>query len=44
MKKKVIVYALCALLLPLSVSTQAQQPRKIPRIGFLGCWHRRFHL
>ena len=35
MKKKVIGLALCALLFAFSVSTQAQQPKKVPRIGYL---------
>jgi putative ABC transport system substrate-binding protein len=35
MKKKVIGLALGALLFALSVSAQAQQPKKVPRIGFL---------
>ena len=35
MKQKVIGLALCALLFALSVSTQAQQPKKVPRIGYL---------
>jgi ABC-type uncharacterized transport system substrate-binding protein len=36
MKKKVILLTLCCMLFALSVSTQAQQPTKIPRIGYLG--------
>ena len=28
-------FALCALLLALCISAEAQQPKKIPRIGFL---------
>ena len=35
MKKKVNWIALCAMLLALSVPAQAQQPKKVPRIGFL---------
>jgi ABC-type uncharacterized transport system substrate-binding protein len=35
MKKKITVLALCALLCALSVSAQAQQPKKVPRIGVL---------
>jgi ABC-type uncharacterized transport system substrate-binding protein len=35
MKKKITVLALCALLCALSVSAQAQQPKKVPRIGYL---------
>ena len=35
-KAKVIGFALCTLLLAFSVSAAAQQPKKIPRIGFLG--------
>jgi hypothetical protein len=35
MKKKVIGLAFGALLLALSLSASAQQPGKIPRIGFL---------
>src|SRR5262245_2076522 len=32
---KLIVVAICALLLALSFSVEAQQPKKVPRIGFL---------
>jgi putative ABC transport system substrate-binding protein len=35
MSKEVICLALCALLLALCVSAEAQQPKKIPRIGYL---------
>ena len=35
-KKKVTVLTLCAMLLALCVSAKAQQPKKVPRIGFLG--------
>ena len=35
MKKKITAFALCAMLLALYVSAQAQQPGRIPRIGFL---------
>ena len=35
MKRKVTVLTLCALLLGLCASAEAQQPKKIPRIGFL---------
>ena len=35
MKKKITVLTLCAMLLALCVSVEAQQPAKIPRIGFL---------
>jgi putative ABC transport system substrate-binding protein len=35
-KAKVIGFALCAMLLALSFSAEAQQTTKIPRIGFLG--------
>jgi ABC-type uncharacterized transport system substrate-binding protein len=35
MKKKITVFALCAMLLALYVSAQAQQPGRIPRIGLL---------
>jgi ABC-type uncharacterized transport system substrate-binding protein len=35
MSKKVICFALCALLLALSSSAEAQQAKKIPRIGYL---------
>ena len=31
-----ICVALCALLLALGIPTEAQQPTKIPRIGYLG--------
>jgi putative ABC transport system substrate-binding protein len=36
MKKKVTVLALCAILLALCLTTEAQQPTKIPVIGILG--------
>src|SRR5713226_3799414 len=36
MKKKIFCLALCALLFALSLPAQAQQPTKIPRVGFLG--------
>jgi len=36
MKKRIIGFALSAVLLAVSVSAQAQQSGKIPRIGFLG--------
>jgi hypothetical protein len=35
MKKKIILLALCSLLLAPCSSAQAQQPTKVPRIGFL---------
>jgi putative tryptophan/tyrosine transport system substrate-binding protein len=35
MRKEVIGFALCAMLFALSVSAEAQQPKKIPRIGYL---------
>jgi putative tryptophan/tyrosine transport system substrate-binding protein len=35
MKKKITVLTLCAMLLVLCVSAQAQQPGRIPRIGFV---------
>jgi len=35
MTQKVTGLALCALLFALNVSTQAQQPKKVPRIGYL---------
>jgi putative tryptophan/tyrosine transport system substrate-binding protein len=35
MKRKITVFTLCAMLLALCVSAKAQQPGKIPRIGFL---------
>jgi len=35
MKKKISVPTLCAMLLALSFAAEAQQPAKIPRIGFL---------
>src|SRR5215467_6509526 len=34
-KAKVIGFALCTLLLAFSVSAEAQQPKKVPRIGYL---------
>jgi putative ABC transport system substrate-binding protein len=36
MKKKIKILTLCAMLLALSVSVEAQQPPKVQRIGFLG--------
>jgi ABC-type uncharacterized transport system substrate-binding protein len=36
MRKNVIRLTLCAMLLALCLSAEAQQPAKIPRIGFLG--------
>jgi len=35
MKKKITVLTLCAMLFALCSSTEAQQPTKIPRIGYL---------
>jgi hypothetical protein len=35
MTKKILLLALCSLLLALGFSAQAQQPAKIPRIGYL---------
>jgi ABC-type uncharacterized transport system substrate-binding protein len=35
MKKKIMILTLCAMLLALSVSVEAQQPNKVPRIGYL---------
>jgi len=35
MKKKIMVLTLCAMLLALCLSAEAQQPTKIPRIGYL---------
>ena len=35
MKRKISVLTLCAMLFALSVSVQAQQPTKLPKIGFL---------
>jgi len=34
-KKKLIGVALCALVLALGFSVEAQQPKKVPRIGYL---------
>jgi putative ABC transport system substrate-binding protein len=36
MRSNVILLTLCALLLALSASVQAQQPAKVPRLGYLG--------
>jgi ABC-type uncharacterized transport system substrate-binding protein len=36
MRKKIICFALCAMLFALSLPAEGQQPGKIPRIGFLG--------
>ena len=35
MRRDVIRLALCAMLIALSISAEAQQPQKIPRIGVL---------
>ena len=35
MKKKITVLALCAMLFALCSSAEAQQPTKVPRIGYL---------
>jgi putative ABC transport system substrate-binding protein len=35
MKNKIALFALCAVLFALCVYAQAQQPKKVPRIGFL---------
>jgi putative ABC transport system substrate-binding protein len=35
MKKKILLLALCAMLLALYVPAEAQQPKKIPQIGYL---------
>ena len=35
MNRKIIGFALCTLLFALCLSAEAQQPKKIPRIGFL---------
>ena len=35
MKKKITVLTLCAMLFALSVPVEAQQPKKVPRIGFV---------
>ena len=35
MKRKITVLALCAMLFALCVSAEAQQPKKVPRIGYL---------
>jgi len=35
MREKIIILTRCALLLALCVPAEAQQPQKIPRIGFL---------
>src|SRR6266550_2613068 len=39
MTKKMFRVALCAFLLVLSVSAQAQQPKKVSRIGYLSSFH-----
>src|SRR5262245_39598871 len=36
MSKKVVGLAICVLLLALCSSAEAQQPKNVPRIGFLG--------
>ncbi len=35
MKRKITVFALCAMLFALCPSVEAQQPKKVPRIGYL---------
>jgi len=35
-RRNVFCFALCALLVALGLSAEAQQPKKVPRIGFLG--------
>ena len=35
MKKKITVLTLCAMLFALCYSAEAQQPKKVPRIGYL---------
>ena len=35
MKRKVTFLALCAMLFALCASAEAQQPKKVPRIGYL---------
>jgi ABC-type uncharacterized transport system substrate-binding protein len=35
MNRKIFCLALCGLLFPMCVSAQAQQPKKVPRIGYL---------
>jgi hypothetical protein len=35
MKRKITVVALCAMLFALCASAAAQQPKKVPRIGYL---------
>src|SRR5262245_35631181 len=35
MKSKIIVFTLCAMLFAVCASAQAQQPKKVPRIGYL---------
>jgi putative tryptophan/tyrosine transport system substrate-binding protein len=38
MKKKITLLALCAMLFALTGSAEAQQPTKVPRIGYLGAF------
>ena len=38
MSKKAVRFALCALLFVLSFPAEAQQPKKVPRIGLLSLW------
>jgi putative tryptophan/tyrosine transport system substrate-binding protein len=35
MNEKIFAFTLCAMLLALSLPAQAQQPKKVPRIGYL---------
>jgi putative tryptophan/tyrosine transport system substrate-binding protein len=35
MSRRIFCFALCAMLLALSLSVQAQQPKKVPRIGYV---------
>jgi putative ABC transport system substrate-binding protein len=42
MSKKVVCVALVAVLLALSFSARAQQPKKVPRIGYLASFESAF--
>src|ERR1700757_790623 len=42
MKKKIITLALSALLFALSFPVEAQQPKKVPRIGYLSAFEQTF--
>jgi putative tryptophan/tyrosine transport system substrate-binding protein len=40
MRDKILYLALCTMLFALCLSAEAQQPKKVPRIGYLGATSR----